>query len=111
MSTSDTVLFLANGLAGEVKNKESFYSFLESMCIEMTKILARDGEGATTLLEIEINNAFSEEEANIFAKSLVNSPLIKTMVYGGDPNIGRIFMALGKCIENKLDKKQIRDIY
>jgi len=95
-STSDTCLIMANGLAGEV-DEGKFYDSLSLGCIEMTKQLARDAEGATKLLVANITGAKSEDEARIIAKSLINSPLIKTMAYGGDPNIGRILAAVGKC--------------
>ena len=65
----------------------------------MTEILARDGEGATKLLRITVEWSRPEEDARAVARSLVNSPLIKTMVpYGADPNVGRILMAVGKCL-------------
>lgn len=95
-STSDTCLILANGLSGTIDN-DKFFEALKSGCIEMTKMLARDGEGASKLLTAEVKGALNETEARVLAKSLINSPLIKTMAYGADPNIGRILMALGKC--------------
>jgi glutamate N-acetyltransferase/amino-acid N-acetyltransferase len=63
----------------------------------MTEILARDGEGAKHLLRATVRGAATESEARRIAKSLVNSPLVKTMVHGADPNVGRILMAVGKC--------------
>lgn len=101
-STSDTCVIMANGLAGEVDKKEFEAALLKS-CITMTEMLAKDGEGATKLIRTIINNAYSQEEAKIYAKSVINSPLIKTMVHGGDPNIGRLLMAIGKCNKNQLD--------
>jgi glutamate N-acetyltransferase / amino-acid N-acetyltransferase len=62
-------------------------------------MLARDGEGATRLLRTTVTGAKTDAEARRVAKSLVNSPLIKTMVYGADPNVGRILMAVGKCVD------------
>ena len=94
-STSDTCAILANGRAGEV-DEARFYSVLEACCIRMTETLARDGEGATKLLRVNVRGAASEEEARRIAKAIVNSPLIKTMAYGADPNVGRILMAIGK---------------
>lgn len=96
-STSDTCIMMANGLAGKV-NEGHFAEALQSACIEMTRMLARDGEGATKLILAHVRGAQSENEARIIAKAIVNSPLIKTMAYGGDPNIGRILMAVGKCV-------------
>ncbi len=95
-STSDTCIIMANGLAGHVE-EDNFFNALEFACIEMAKMLARDSEGATKLLIANVYSAKSEDEARIIAKALINSPLIKTMAYGGDPNIGRILMAVGKC--------------
>ncbi len=95
-STSDTCLIMANKLAGKV-DEIKFSEGLKFMCIEMTKMLAQDGEGATKLLVSTILNAKSAKDAKTIAKSLINSPLIKTMAYGADPNIGRIMMAVGKC--------------
>jgi len=95
-STSDTCAILANGLAGAV-DEAAFLDALTAGCIRMTEMLARDGEGAEHLLRVTVDGAATEDEARIIAKSLVNSPLIKTMVHGADPNVGRILMAIGKC--------------
>jgi glutamate N-acetyltransferase/amino-acid N-acetyltransferase len=65
----------------------------------MTELLARDGEGATRLLRVVVRGAANRAEARRIAKSLVNSPLVKTMVHGADPNVGRLLMAVGKCVE------------
>lgn len=97
-STSDTCVIMANGLKGPVDPAE-FQDALTALCVEMTKIIAKDGEGATKLLTAEVNQAFSRDEARFIAKSLINSPLIKTMAYGADPNIGRVLMAVGKCFD------------
>ena len=97
-STSDTCALLANGMAGLVPEAE-FAAMLTAGCIRMTEILARDGEGAEHLLRCTVRGARDEREARLVAKSLVNSPLIKTMVHGADPNVGRILMAVGKCFE------------
>ncbi len=97
-STSDTCVLMANGLAGKV-DEQAFHEALVAGCVRMTEILARDGEGAEHLLRITVRNAASERDARVVAKSLVNSPLIKTMVHGADPNVGRILMAVGKCTD------------
>ena len=97
-STSDTCALLANGMAGRVPEAE-FEAALLAGCIRMTEILARDGEGAQHLLRCTVRHALNETEARQVAKSLVNSPLIKTMVHGADPNVGRILMAVGKCFD------------
>lgn len=97
-STSDTCAILANGLAGAV-DEQAFAAQLTAGCIRMAEMLARDGEGATRLLRVTVRGAANEIEARRVAKSLVNSPLIKTMVHGADPNVGRILMAVGKCVD------------
>lgn len=94
-STSDTVAILANGLAGPV-DLRAFEEALEMLCVDLVKMIARDGEGATKLFLVDIINAESVEVARKVGKSIINSPLVKTMIYQGDPNWGRIFMAIGK---------------
>jgi glutamate N-acetyltransferase/amino-acid N-acetyltransferase len=100
-SPSDTVLVLANGQAGnEPITKDSpqagaFQKALEDVCIYLARALARDGEGATRLIEAVVSGAATEEDARKAAKAVIGSTLIKTAVYGGDPNWGRIVMALG----------------
>ncbi len=101
-STSDTCAALANGLAGPVE-EEAFEEGLRAAFTRITEMLARDGEGATTLLRVTVSGAASRSDARTVAKSLVNSPLVKTMVYGGDPNVGRILMAVGKCFGCRVD--------
>ena len=97
-STSDTCAILANGRAGEM-DEEMFAAALTAGCIQMAQMLARDGEGATRLLRATVRGAKTARDARVVAKSLVNSPLIKTMVHGADPNVGRILMAVGKCFD------------
>lgn len=97
-STSDTCAILANGLAGPVDEAE-FLRVLIAGCTRMTQILARDGEGAEHLLRVSVTGALTGREAQIVAKSIVNSPLVKTMVHGADPNVGRLLMAVGKCFD------------
>jgi glutamate N-acetyltransferase/amino-acid N-acetyltransferase len=97
-STSDTCAILANGLAGKVDEK-AFLETLTAGCIKMTEVLARDGEGAKHLLRTTVRGAASDDDARKVAKSLVNSPLIKTMVHGADPNVGRLLMAVGKVFD------------
>jgi glutamate N-acetyltransferase/amino-acid N-acetyltransferase len=97
-STSDTCAILANGLAGDV-SRAGFEETLNAGCVRMTEILARDGEGATHLIRATVREAASDDDARRVAKSVVNSPLVKTMVHGADPNVGRLLMAVGKCFE------------
>jgi glutamate N-acetyltransferase/amino-acid N-acetyltransferase len=102
-STSDTCAILANGLAGPV-DEAAFLDALTAGSIRMTETLARDGEGATHLLRTVVRGAKDRDDARRIAKSLVNSPLVKTMVYGADPNVGRILMAVGKCVDCTIDR-------
>ena len=97
-STSDTCAILANGLAGTVDEK-AFLDALIAGCTRMTEILARDGEGAMRMIRASVRGALDRNEARRVAKSLVNSPLVKTMVAGADPNVGRLLMAVGKCFD------------
>ena len=97
-STSDTCAILANGLAGTV-DYDAFTEALVAGCIRMAEMLARDGEGAEHLIRATVREAASERDARRIAKSLVNSPLVKTMVHGADPNVGRLLMAVGKCFD------------
>ena len=95
-STSDTAVILANGAAGAVDMAE-FEAALYEVAESLTKQIARDGEGATTLLEVTVDGAASAEQAKRVAKAIVNSPLVKTAVHGADPNWGRVAMAVGKA--------------
>ena len=97
-STSDTCAILSNGAAGTVDLKE-FSKTLIAGCARMTELLARDGEGAEHLIRVVVREAASEADAKRVAKSVVNSPLVKTMVHGADPNVGRLLMAVGKCFD------------
>jgi glutamate N-acetyltransferase / amino-acid N-acetyltransferase len=101
-STSDTCAILANGLAGTV-DLRTFAETLTAGCVRMAQMLARDGEGAEHLIRATVRGAANEEDARRVAKSLVNSPLVKTMVAGADPNVGRLLMAVGKCFDVRLD--------
>lgn len=94
-STSDTVVVLANGMAGKVDAK-AFGAALTEAAIYLAREIARDGEGATKLIELSVTEAPSQPAALAFAKSVINSPLVKTAVYGADPNWGRFVMAIGK---------------
>ncbi len=97
-STSDTAVVLASGTAGTV-DAAAFETALETVLLELTKKIARDGEGAETLIEVRVDNARDGEQAKTVAKAIVNSPLVKTAVHGADPNWGRVAMAIGKCSE------------
>ncbi len=97
-STSDTCAILANGAAGAVDLRE-LAKTLAAGSIRMTEMLARDGEGAEHLIRVKVRGAASDADARRVAKTVVNSPLVKTMVHGADPNVGRLLMAVGKCFD------------
>lgn len=94
-STSDTVSVIANGAAGAV-DPVLFAEVLADLCLDLTLQLAGDGEGATKLLRVTVARARDHAQAKRIAKSVVNSPLVKTAVHGADPNWGRVLMAIGK---------------
>ena len=101
MSTNDTVLVMANGLLGNQEITEKSGSFsgfkraLSDILCELSKMIARDGEGATKLIEVTVKGAKSERDAEKAAFAVANSNLVKTAVYGNDANWGRIMAALG----------------
>ncbi len=100
-STNDTVLLLANGLAGNAviaeKNAdyEEFCRALHTVNTELAKMIAGDGEGATALFEAKVIHAKTKEEARILSKSVICSSLTKAMIFGHDANFGRVLCALG----------------
>ena len=107
-STSDTAAVLANGAAGAVDLAE-FEAALESVCLDLTRQLARDGEGATKLLVVRTTGARDDDQAKRVAKTVLNSPLVKTAVHGADPNWGRVAMAIGKCSDDTdIDEAAVR---
>jgi glutamate N-acetyltransferase / amino-acid N-acetyltransferase len=106
-STSDTCALLANGLAGEVPEEE-FSAALHAGCLRMAEIMARDGEGATKMLRATVEHARDRTQARTVAKAIINSPLVKTMAYGADPNVGRVLMAVGKCFDVDQDPRRTR---
>ena len=100
-STNDTLLILANGLAGNrcvSEADESYAVFCEALmhvCRKLAIMMAGDGEGATHLIEMHVFNADTRENAKTLARSVVGSSLVKAMVFGRDANCGRILCALG----------------
>lgn len=100
-STSDTVVLMCSGASGTLK-KEIFEENLECICLDLTKKIASDGEGATKLIVLKILNARDESQARKIGKSILNSPLVKTAIYGGDPNWGRFIMAIGKVFDEPI---------
>lgn len=100
-STNDMVLVMANGLASNKKlTKEHpkwhlFIKALKVVCESLAKKIARDGEGATKLIEVQVKGAATEQDAQAIGKSVISSNLVKTAIYGSDPNWGRIVCAIG----------------
>ena len=99
VSTNDTVLLLANGAAGgdplEGSDLAEFRTALDAVCVDLAKAIAGDGEGATHLITIELSGCADRESARRIAKTVANSPLVKTALHGADPNWGRIVSAAG----------------
>ncbi|OEH91644.1 bifunctional ornithine acetyltransferase/N-acetylglutamate synthase [Bacillus solimangrovi] len=112
-STNDMVIVMANGEAqNETLNEvhpewNIFYMMLKQACEEMAKAIARDGEGATKLIEVQVHGATNDAEASEVAKQIVGSSLVKSMVYGADANWGRVICAIGysnaQIIPEKVD--------
>jgi len=101
MSTNDSVIMLANGLAGNsrIESRESrveiFQRALNLVTLELAKMIVRDGEGATRFITLHVHGARNAREAEAAARAIANSTLVKTSWCGGDPNWGRILCALG----------------
>jgi len=93
-STSDMVIVMANGLAGPV-DEALFSQALNKICLDLAKMIARDGEGATKLLQVDVLQAASDPDARILAKAVADSTLFKCALFGNDPNWGRILCAMG----------------
>jgi glutamate N-acetyltransferase/amino-acid N-acetyltransferase len=112
-STNDTLLLMANGLSGAEpvsqgsRQADAFQQALNQLCILLAKAVARDGEGATKLIEVTINGAPGVGEARLAARTVVSSPLVKSAIHGNDPNWGRVLAAVGRSgvevIEEKID--------
>ncbi len=106
-STSDSSIIMASGEAGPV-DLHAFEDALDLVCLDLTKQIARDGEGANALIEVYVDTASSTAQAKRVAKTIVNSPLVKTAVHGGDPNWGRVAMAIGKCSDDEdIDQENV----
>jgi len=96
MSTNDIAICTATGVAGTA-DRDAFARALEECCRSLAVQIAMDGEGATKLLEVTVAGAPSEEEAATVARTIIASPLVKTAVYGEDPNWGRVIAAAGRA--------------
>ncbi len=113
MSTNDTVLVLANGLAGNKKfgakspEFKTFQTALNHVCLELAKMIVRDGEGVHRIVTVRVSGAKTAADADAAARAVGNSPLVKTSWHGGDPNWGRIIDAIGysqaHVVEEKVD--------
>jgi glutamate N-acetyltransferase/amino-acid N-acetyltransferase len=113
MSTNDTVLVLANGLAANSpftihdSRFTIFQSALNYVCLELAKMIVRDGEGVHRVVTVRINGAKNVKDADAAARAVANSALVKTSWHGGDPNWGRIIDAIGyspaTVVEGKVD--------
>jgi glutamate N-acetyltransferase/amino-acid N-acetyltransferase len=95
-STNDIALCTATGEAGKVKTAE-FAAALEECCRSLAEQIAQDGEGATKLLQVTVTGAKKEDDAEKVARTVIESPLVKTAVYGEDPNWGRVVAAAGRA--------------
>jgi glutamate N-acetyltransferase/amino-acid N-acetyltransferase len=105
-STSDTVLLLATGQAGNAPleswdsaGADAFYAALRQVCLELAQLVVRDGEGARKFVTIRVTGATSDESARRIGLAVANSPLVKTAIAGEDANWGRVVMAVGKAGE------------
>jgi glutamate N-acetyltransferase/amino-acid N-acetyltransferase len=99
MSTNDTVLLLANGVAGggplAGEDLASFAAALGEVCMELAQAIPADGEGATHLVTVDVEGCASRQAAHAIAKTVAESVLVKTAIAGADPNWGRIVSAAG----------------
>jgi glutamate N-acetyltransferase/amino-acid N-acetyltransferase len=131
MSTNDTVLVLANGLAGnlsvvaavgrppqkskklaafsrtQLRDFEVFQAALTHVCLELAKMIVRDGEGVHRVVTVRVSGAKTIQDADVAARAVANSALVKTSWHGGDPNWGRLIDAIGyspaTVVEEKID--------
>ncbi|MFI6575284.1 bifunctional glutamate N-acetyltransferase/amino-acid acetyltransferase ArgJ [Nocardiopsis sp. NPDC050513] len=110
-STSDSAAILANGLAGPV-DVAGFEEALNGVALELVRMIASDGEGASKLIEVRVTGARDGAQAKRIGKAVVNSPLVKTAVHGADPNWGRVAMAVGKCEdETDVEPDRVRILF
>jgi glutamate N-acetyltransferase/amino-acid N-acetyltransferase len=116
MSTNDTVLLLANGLAGNPRTgfrnpsapgRRAFQAALNHVCLELARMIVRDGEGVHRVVTVRVDGARTDADADAAARAIANSPLVKTSWHGGDPNWGRLIDALGyspaTVVEDRVD--------
>jgi glutamate N-acetyltransferase/amino-acid N-acetyltransferase len=94
-STNDMVVVLANAASGKRPDSHKFRDGLLDVCTQLATSIVRDGEGATKFVEITVDGAPSEQAAHTIGRTIARSPLVKTAIYGADPNWGRIVGAIG----------------
>ena len=92
-STNDIVILMSR--PGQGNLDDNFQKALDYLCSQLARMMAHDGEGATKFMEVQVKGAQSLDEARMAAKSIVKSPLVKTALFGADPNWGRIVAAVG----------------
>ncbi len=106
-STSDTAVVLASGAAGPVEATD-LEAALHDVLLSLTRQVARDGEGATKVIEVTVDGAADDDQAERVARAIVTSPLVKTAVHGADPNWGRVAMAVGKATSaDEVDQERV----
>lgn len=96
-STNDAVVLLANGASGAARDDDAFAAALGEVCANLARQVVADGEGATVVLEIGVAGAASDGEAEAIARRIATSPLVKTAMFGHDPNWGRVLAAAGSA--------------
>ena len=106
-STSDTVVLMSSGMSGSVCSIK-FQQILDEVCVDLAKQIVRDGEGVSKLIELHIYEAKTKEQAKKIGKSIINSPLVKTAIYGSDPNWGRVIMAIGKVFDEFVHPSKLK---
>lgn len=95
MSTNDTVILMANGMSGIIPDMDEFKDAVTQVCLELAKMIVKDGEGATKFITVNVKGADSDDDAKKCAFLIANSPLVKTMFHGEDPNWGRLMACVG----------------
>ena len=108
-STNDTAILLANGLSksAPADHDPEFEAALRTVMTKIARTIAMDGEGASKLIEVDVSGAESHEDAVKVVKAITNSPLVKSAIFGSDPNYGRLMMAVGNS-GAKFDPENIR---
>jgi glutamate N-acetyltransferase / amino-acid N-acetyltransferase len=107
MSTSDTVLLFANGASGvDANGSEAFAQAVHDVMAELAYAVVADGEGATRVIRVQVTGAASEDDAREISREIATSALLKSAVYGNDPNMGRIVQALGQA-DAKIDPDRL----